>query len=236
MEDENQPVEENEPEYGYGPTHSPRTWRTCCLAPAIAVGVILLLTVGAGLFSPQTRLLRKQPGVQDKAMRERREAFIRFGRSYFAIARKADEFNEKGFRELDAVARGNGSIEDLHAAFRDAAEANGRAAAEFKMLIVPHTLQSRLKIRQSLNTMSMAYDARKRACEILVAWNGDTGDQATAEIYRRQVEEINRLTMEGLKYLGDAAGDNGLTRDDVQKFLPAGFMKSDAFRTSPILR
>lgn len=202
------------------PACSSRTWRACCLAPAIAVGVVLILTVMAGLFGPQPRQPQTRPpdvSVEDT----RRDVFIQFGKQYFAIAHRADTLNEAAFAQLEAFRRGDSSIGDARAAFRKAAEANARASAEFKRLSVPAALSSQSKLRQSLDTMSEAYDARRRACEIIAGWNGDLNDRTTLERYRQQVVEINRLTVEGLRRLGEASRDNGLTRDDSREFLPA---------------
>lgn len=207
----------------------------------LAFAVLLILAVSAGLFSPRPRFPEtREPAVQDKAAQERREAFIKFGQNYFAIAQKADRVNEQAFERLESMTRGSGSIQDVHAAFRKAAEANRAASAEFKALQVPMNLQSQSKLRQSLDTMSKAYDARGLACDILVEWNGDMNDRATAERYGRQVEEINRLTLEGLGYLREAADDNKLTKEDAQEFLPADVscdsyeMRDGAFRADAI--
>ena len=236
MEEENKPAERNapqdegEPEAPTESTYPPRTWRTCCLAPLIAVSAILLLTIAAGLFSPQPRrpgfIRNPQMQARDKEARQRREVFVQFGRTYFAIAARADKYNEAGFKALEKMARGNGSLSDVHSTFTRAGQANARAAEEFRSAKIPSNLRSRQKLRQSLDTMSRAYDARRHACETIAAWNGDTNDRATAQIYRSQAEEINRLTLEGLRYLGGAADDNGLTREDVDKFLPAARAKA----------
>jgi len=206
------------PEIERAPAYSTKTLRACCLAPAIAVAAIFIFAVAAGLFSPRPRLPSGQrPQAQDL---KRREAFVRFGREYFAIAARADEFNEKAFKELDALVRGNGSIGDVHTAFAEAGKANERASAEFKELAVPPELLSQSKVRQSLDVISEAYDLRRQACDTIIGWNGDIQDSATAEKYQQQAEEVNRLTMEGLRHLGNAAADNGITKDDARKFLP----------------
>jgi len=236
-EEQNAPQDEGEPGAPSESAYPPRTWRTCCLAPLIAISAILLLTIGAGLFSPQARRPRSPQGAEtrdrDKEARQRREAFVRFCRTYFTIAARADRYNEAGFRELEKMAKGNGSLGDIHLAFARAGEANAKAAEEFKSAEIPSNLRSKSKLRQSLDTMSNAYDARRRACKTIAAWNGDVNDRATGQIYRSQAEEVNRLTLEGLRHLGAAADDNGLTKEDVEKFLPAARAKTfgaDAIR------
>ena len=242
MEEQNRPDQGREPEdiYKLEPenvfTHSRRTWRACCLAPTIAAVVILLLAVGAGLLGPRPRLPQtaEQP-VRGEASEDRREAFMDFGKTYFAVAQRADKVSEQAFKELDALAQGGGSIEDVHAVFRNAADANEKASEEFKALPVPPTLLSQSKVRQSLDVMSEAYDARRRACEIIIAWDGDINDRSVAESYGRQAERINRLTLEGLRHLGAAAKDNGLTKEDAEKFLPAAsLLKAREFRVDAI--
>ena len=228
--DENRSEQERAPEIEQGPMHSTRTWRACCLGPAIAVAAVLVLTIAAGLFSPRPRLQKtRQAGTGGRVAQQRRGEFVEFGKAYFAVARDADRFNEAAFGELDALTQGGGSIEQVRAAFRKAADADARASAEFEALPVPPNLLSRSKLRLSLDTMSKAYDARRRACETLATWNGDVNDRRTAETYRVQSEEVNRLTLEGLRHLGAAAADNELTTDDAGKFLPASSTKAGDF-------
>ena len=238
-EEQNAPQDEGEPEAPDESAYPPRTWRTCCLAPLIAVSAILLLTVAASLFSPQPRrpsfTQNQQTQAQDKEAGRRREAFVQFGKVYFAIAAGADKYNEAGFRELDKMARGSASLNNVHSTFAKAGEANAKAAEEFKAVSIPANLRSRSRLRQSLDTMSNAYGTRRRACETIAGWNGDVNDQATAQIYRSHADEINRLTLEGLRYLGEAADNNGLTREDVEKFLPAaGSTKAVTFGADAI--
>ncbi len=226
--EENRPGEQERQEIEYRPTHSRRTWRACCLAPMLAVAALLILTVGAGLFGPGARLPQiGEQEVGDEAAQKRRETFVEFGRDYFAIVQKADRINEQAFSELQSLVQGSGSIEDMHAAFRKAADANSRASAELRALPVPQGLLSQSKLRQSVDMMSKAYAARKLACEVLAEWNGDVDDQVTAERYRRHVAEVNQLTTEGLRRLGEAAKDNGLTREDAEKFVPATAFRAD---------
>lgn len=207
--------------------HSPRKWRSCCLAPLIAVFAILFFTAVAGLFSGRGRYVQRSPQpARDPAMQARREAFTQFGKDYFAIARKADVYNEAAFGELDKMAKGSGSIKRVNAAFSKAGEANTKAAGEFEALQVPQSLLSREKIRQSRDSMSESYKARSRACDILANWNGDTNDKSVAGRYGNEVQEINRLTMDGLRYLGEAANDNGLSRDDLRRFLSSDIIRS----------
>lgn len=219
------PQEEDRSEYTpapkpEGPAYSGGPWRACCLTSALAAIAILILTIGAGLFSPESPL-RGPPGDGDEANRERREAFVRFGREFFAITAEADTASEDAFRRLDAYFHGVGSIEDVHAAFREAADANRAASDGFGELSVPPELVSGEKIRQSLDTMSESYDTRRQACGTILAWDGDINDRATAERYRRQAEEISRLTTQGLNQLGEASRDNGLPNQDVRRFLPS---------------
>lgn len=231
MEEESKPEEQKEPEPApepaetprpeYGPAYSRTTWRACCLAPAIAVAALLILTVAAGLFSPRPRLPGiQQPGATDKATLARREAFVRFGREYFTIAAKADNLSEAAFSQTDAFVRRNGSLDEVHAAFLKAGQANAEASKAFENLAVPQELLSQSKVMNSLDATSKSYELRSRACRTMVDWNGDVKDHATAEKYRQQADEINRLTIEGLHKLGEAARDNGLTDEDARKFLP----------------
>lgn len=217
--------------------YSRRTWLTCCIAPSLAIGAILVLTIVASLFSPRQRVdlpTRREPPSTAPETQQRRDEFVKFGKEYFAIAARADKYNEEGFAQLDKFMRGHSTIGNVHDAFAKAAKANSKAAKEFKALNIPDNLISKDKLRQSLDIMSDAYEARRRACEILVGWNGDMRDQTTAQRYSVQAEEINRLTLEGLQLLGAAADDNGLTRDDVEKFLPkaANLLDTTLLRTS----
>lgn len=216
--------------------YSRRTWLTCCVAPILALGALLVLTIAAGLFSPRQRVdlpTRREPPSTSPEAQRRRDDFVKFGKEYFAIAARADKYNEAGFRQLNRFVRGNNTIGNVHDAFAEAAKANGKAAKEFKTLKIPDNLNSKDKLRQSLDIMSDAYEARRRACEILVSWNGDMRDETTAQRYSAQAQEINRLTLEGLRLLGAAADDNGLTRDDVEKFLPkaANLLDTTLLRT-----
>lgn len=208
----------------YRSAYTRRTWRSCCLAPAIAVAVIFLLTVVAGLFGPEPRKgtsPAERPAADGKSSLERRQAFVRFGKQYFAIARKTDDLNEKAFVELERLGRGQGSPAKVKAAFRGAADANRLAAAQYKTLAVPAVLLAQEKCQDAMNTMSDAFEARRRACEIVVRWTDDTESQTLAGQYARHADEVNRLTAAGLAALGAAAEANGVTEDDVRRFLPA---------------
>ena len=193
----------------------PRTWKACCLVPALAIGGVLLIVAGASLFSSRPALRRPSPAVSDT-----RKDFVQFGKQFFAISQKADVVSENAFKVLQSEIRNKVSIEKVHSAFRRASDANRQASGEFKVLAIPPSLRSQSKLRQSVDTMSRSYYARKLACDILAAWDGNLDDQQTADNYRRQVEDINRLTQEGLSYLADAANDNGITQDDAKRFLP----------------
>ena len=193
-----------------------RKWTACCLAPMLAAGAILLIVAGASLYNSHPSL--RKPAAQTTA---NREEFVRFGRAFFAITTRADKASEQAFKTLQTMVNGNGSIEEVHSAFRTASTANRRASDEFKVLDIPPSLQSQSKLSQSTDTMSKSYYARKVACDILVDWNGDLNDQEIADKYRRQVQDINHLTQEGLSQLADAARDNGVTENDVRKFLPS---------------
>lgn len=216
---EEQPVHPSEPESA----HSTRQWRACCLAPTVALGLILIVVVAAGLFSPQ-------PGQEDRAVvqeevdPERREAFVAFGQTYFGIAKKADEVNERAFAEMEALAQGSGSIGRVHEVFLEAARANEVAVEDFKGIQIPGNLLSREKIRQSSDLMSQSYEQRRLACMTLAEWNGDFDDQQTAQEFGVRVEQVNRLTVEGLTQLADAARDNGLTDSDLDRMVPASLM------------
>lgn len=236
MDDQNTPerrdIPENQPDFGDRSEYSRTTWRACCMAPSIAIGVLLILTLGVGLLSTRgTRQPANRTNTRASASPEVRQAFIGFGKQYFAIADRADNQNEAAFKVLRSYAGGNNSIEEVHSAFRTATDGNRRASQEFKALRVPQQCTSREKMQRSLDTISRAYDARRRACETIVGWNGDANDQATADRYRKQAEEVNTLTREGLTYLGEAASENGLTADDVKKFLPSAMGE---FHTDPM--
>ena len=207
--------------------HSPRKWKSCCLAPIIAVFAILIFTAVAGVFSGQGRYVQHSPQLaNDPAMQARREVFTQFGKDYFAIARKADVYNEAAFGELDKMPKGNGSIKRVNDAFSKAGAANKKAAEEYNALRIPQGLLSREYIRKSIDSMSASYEARSRACNILANWNGDTNDKSVAGRYGNEVQKINSLTMDGLRYLGEAANDNGLSRDDLRRFLPSDIIRS----------
>ena len=218
--EENRP-EAQRPENRYRPTHSPRTWRACCLVPTIAVALVLIVAFSASLLSPVTRFARSTRTAPDgETAVGNRQAFIRFGRGYFAVADKADRESERAFKMLESTVKGTGSLNQVHDAFRKAAEANAQASEEFRALEVPSSLESQSKIRKSLGLLSDAYDGRRRICEMMASWNGDVDDRELTARYRTAAEDVNRLTIEGLKYLGEAAGDNQLTREDVEKFVP----------------
>jgi hypothetical protein len=203
------------------PEHSPRTWRACCLVPMLAAALVLIIVIGASLHSPMGRKLGdKAAPSTDAATQARREAFIQFGKDYFAIAIKADEVNRVAFDTLQAMVQGGGSLDQVHGAFRKAADANARAATDLKALPIPTSLRSQDKLRQSIDSISRSFAMRHDVCLLLVQWNGDTKDQATAMQYNAMGEKINKLTEDGLNYLGEAAKDNELTSDDVRKFVP----------------
>lgn len=187
----------------------------------LALLAVLLIAAAAGLFSPR-------PGSKPNIAAETREEFIQFGKDFFAIARKADQSSEQAFKALESMLQGGGSIEDVHSAFREASTANGQAANDFKGLEIPASLQSQSNLTKSVDAMSRAYYARKLACDILVDWNGDLNDQVIADKYTRQVQDINRLTQEGLALLANAARDNGITEDDASRFLPAAILSEES--------
>jgi hypothetical protein len=219
---------------GYGSSrYSRKTWLACCLAPLLAISAVLILTIAAGLFSPkpQTDFPTRSKTPESIEDQKRREAFVNFGKEYFAIAARADKHNEAGFKELEKLSQGHGSIKDVHNAFAIAAKANAKAAKEFRSLKIPPNLRSKDKLRQSLDTMAKAYEARMQACQIITKWNGNVNDRVTAKKYQAKATEINNLTFESLRLLGIAANDNGLTQDDVEKFLPKaeGFIDAIPF-------
>lgn len=220
MPDEERPGAESPLDERFRPEHSTRTWRACCVAPIMATVILLVLAVTASLYDRRTPGPSPSPSPSE-ANNARREDFIRFGKQYFAIAERADKVNERAFAEIERMAQGESSIEAVHEAFSAAAQANGQAAREYKELEIPDSLTSRSKISQSLDIISQAYDHRRRACEIVVGWNGDPQDSETAERYRVEAETVNRLTREALQHLGEAATANGVTREDVQRFVPS---------------
>ncbi|MHB1000618.1 MAG: hypothetical protein ACYC27_15365 [Armatimonadota bacterium] len=205
-------------------TYSSRKWRACCLAPTLALGVLLILTLGASLFSPRTRLPNFNPAPNGNANDPaKRQAFIQFGKDYFAVAKKADEPSEAAFKEMDAFVKGNSSIDNVHASFIEAAAANARASDEFRTISIPNNLSSQDKLRKSLDSISNSYDIRREACEILAVWNGDVRDSATSRKYTELSKQINDSTRESLRNMMEAARDNGLTMDDIKEFAPASF-------------
>ena len=208
--------------------HSPRSWRACCLAPTVVLGVLLLFLVIAGVL---TRADRPGNSVNVEATDAQREAFIEFGREYFAIAQQADRQNEAAFAELENFSRGDGDLERVHSVFEVAGMANSKAAEQFRALSIPSNLASREKIRSSLDVMAESYEARSRACAILADWNGDMEDRELTGKYRTEVESINKLTVEGLRQLGEAASDNGVGRDDIRRIVPGGAMRTNMFDT-----
>jgi len=232
-------MQDNSPEGGdldqrFRPEHPPRTWRACCLAPTIAAALVLVIALGTGFLGPKARFAAgRREAAGGASVEQRRQAFIGFGRSCFAIADRADQVSEEAFKALEDMARGNGKLDRVHRAFRSAAQANARASKEFRSLGVPSDLLSQVKIRQSLDKLSEAYDGRRRICEMLVTWNGDVNDRETIARYESQADTVNQLTSDGLRYLGEAAGENQLTREDVEKFVPPGSATAGMLNRNP---
>lgn len=233
---EGEPMYEGGPVNPYESAHNPRTWRACCLAPIIAIIALLVLSIGAGLYSPQPRFPQNnEPAADDPESLARRESFVGLGQSFFGIADRADKYNETAFQELDAFIRDNSTIDRVNASFAEAGIANTKAAEEYKALQIPENLLDQDGLRKSLDSMSESYNARRRACDILSTWNGDLEDEETANRYQKEVRDINRLTMDGLRQLGEAATTNGLTQEDVERFLPANTLRLDLFAGDAIL-
>jgi hypothetical protein len=216
------------------PEHSPKIWRACCLVPTLAAALVLIIAIGASLHSPMSRGLGNKPAQPaDASTQARREAFIGFGKKYFAIAMKADEVNRVAFDTLQAMVQGGGTLDQVHSAFRRAAGANARAAAELNALGIPASLKSQDKLKRSIDSISQSFAVRHDVCVLLVQWNGDTKDQATASRYNSMGEKINKLTEDGLNYLGEAAKDNQLTSDDVRRFVPEQVRQSMQLNALP---
>ncbi len=194
-------------------------WRACIIAPIAAVLAILILTVVASVFGPQPEVNDSSPQTS-RAVLERRRAFVEFGQKFFEIARKADQVNEKAFAELEKLSGGEGDLSRIQRAFSDASVANKNASSEYKAIVIPGVLVSKDLIRKAANTMSDAYVARSRACDIVVLWTSSPSNKDIARDYNNQVARINELTMESLRMLAAAAEDNGLTTADLRQFLP----------------
>lgn len=217
--EENKPGEQDQ-NTAPQPEHSPRSWRSCCLAPALALGMILLIGAAAYLFSPAHRGVTGGPS-SDPVVQARRDAFVEFGKQYFAMADRADNANQAAFNALQAMTQPTGSIDAVHTAFQTASDANAQAASGFRTLNIPSNLVSQDKLQHSLDVVAQSYDKRREACDLMVVWNGDVNDKATSDKYNALAGDINRLTQDGMNSLGEAARDNQLTEDDVKKFLPA---------------
>jgi hypothetical protein len=236
MMDENRPEGQNLDER-FRPEHSPRTWRACCLAPTVAAALVLILAFGAGLLGPRTRFAAGRKDEEQRPdVEQRRQAFIELGQSCFEIADRADQTSEKAFGALERMVRKEGSLDQVHQAFKDASAANGRASTQFRSLPISPVLVSESKIRKSLDTLSQAYDGRRRICDMLVAWDGNVENRTVIARYQTEAEDVNRLTTEGLKYLGEAAGDNELTREDIEKFAPPAPETAGLFGAFPWTR
>jgi hypothetical protein len=212
---------ERAPERQDHSAYSPRAWRSCCLAPTLALAAVLLISVTARLWdlgggAPSA------PGARQRSDTglEKRGVFVEFGREYFAIADRADKISESAFQELNSFVGGNGSVDGVRAAFRKASVANARASWEFKQLAIPSALASRDKLRRSLDLISRSYTARQRACDVIAGWNGDVNDRAASSKYEEYVQEVDMLTSEALSHFKVASQDNGLTEDDYRKFMP----------------
>lgn len=213
--------------------YSKRVWVGCCLAPTLALALVLIIAIGASLYGPVTRRPATQRPTTNTTSAARKTAFIQFGKQFFATASEADEASEAAFRALQAKIRSNGTLEAVRATFARAAEANGQAAAQYRAMKVPPSLRSQDKLGLALDRIAKSYDTRRRVCLLMVSWNGDVNDEQTVSQYRSQAEEVNRLTREGLTYLSQAAQDNQLTDDDVRKFLPAMAAQSMMLDRSP---
>ncbi|MDI6828820.1 MAG: hypothetical protein QME62_10080 [Armatimonadota bacterium] len=194
-------------------------WRACIIVPIAAVLAILILTVVASVFGPPPNVNDRSPQTSH-AVLERRQAFIEFGQKFFEIALKADQVNENAFAELGKLSRGEGDLSRIQRAFLDASVANKNASSEYKAIVIPNVLVSKNLIRKAANTMSDAYAARSRTCDIVVLWTSSPSNKDIARDYSYQVARINELTMESLRMLAAAAEDNGLTTADLRQFLP----------------
>lgn len=230
--DENTPDPQNQ-DQRYQPEHSPRVWRACCLVPTLVAGLVLIIVVGAGLWSPVRRMTGTTTAPSDPATKAQRESFVSFGKSFFAPIVVAEKANKAAFDALDANVQRGGSLDDVHARFRTAADANGRAATQLRALSIPPNLQSRDKIRKSIDLVSESFDVRRDVCLLLVAWNGDMNDRNTVDKYNGMAKRVNSLTQDGLRQLAEAARDNHLTEDDARRFLPAKMSQSMQMSASP---
>ena len=212
------PPEGNQPIREGGPTHSPRMWRNCCLSPALALSLIL---VAVGLSRLNT-YIKNEPVRRQTSAEETKLAFMKFGDSFFTIARRADAKSTVAFGFLRAMTEGKGNIKDMQHAFHDAADASDKAAKEFNGLDVPKSLASRRTLLRSVAVMSQAYRARGQACRVLAKWNGDLDDKYTVQLYIQQADLVQKLTEASLRDFVSAAVDNGLTQDDLRRIVYKG--------------
>lgn len=218
MSDENRTPEEPQTRRPVGPTHSTRAWRACCLVPTLAVFAILVFAVLASLNSTIDRTARKKATT---ATPQTRQEFMQFGRQYIGIAKGADGPSRDAFRILMAMRAGDASTENMHTAFKKASDANGRASEAFGSLDVPDGLVSRDLLISSARSMSKSYAARKRACDVLAAWNGDPNDKNTIRKYEREAKAIQTNADEGLRNFIQGATDNGLSENDMKDLVQA---------------
>lgn len=194
--------------------YSPRTWRGCCLAPTIALGLILIIAAVAGL-NTRSSFLNNRPSKTP----DRKVVFQSFGKSYFYIASRADFETGRAFKELRAYADGKRSMAVVRQAFKRAADANARASTEFSQLTVPDTLASQEKIRHSVDTMAYAYRMRQAVCETVQSWNGKPSDGALLDKYALQTSQVKYLTEEGVGSFAEAAYANGLSSEDIRSLV-----------------
>lgn len=225
-------MDENSNDERFRSRYPTRTWRGCCIVPLVAVIGILLLTFAAGLFN------RPAPDAQQEdpsSGSPQREAFIAFGKQFFAIAQGADQTNEQGFRELERFSRQQGNADSVKSAFRKAAIANHEAAAKYERLRIPPELAARDKLRVAVEKVGQSFTEREQACEAVIRWADNPDDREIAQEYAQHAQNVNTLTQDGLREFAEAAQANGVTDEDAREFLPQNVQhKATQFRTAPI--
>ena len=225
-------MDENNNDERFRSRYSTRTWRGCCIVPILAVLGVLLLTFAAGLFNRPAPT--PQPGGTTPSTGQR-EAFVAFGKQFFAIAQAADQTNEQGFRELEKFSRQQGNAAGVKSAFRKAVLANHEAAQKYRNLRVPSGLAAQDKLRLAVAKIGQSFTAREQACEAIIRWADKPNDQDIAQEYAGHAQDVNTLTQDGLQAFAEAAKANGVTDKDVREFLPQNVQqKATQFRIAPV--
>ena len=225
-------MDDNNNDERFRSRYTTRRWTGCCIVPILAVLAVLLLTFGAGLFNRPA--LTPQPRDTAGPETSQRQAFIAFGKQFFAIAQAADKKNELGFREMEKFSQRQGDASGMKSAFRKAVLANHEAAEKYRSLRIPSGLAARDKLRVAVARIGQSFTAREQACETIIRWADKPNDQVIAQEYAGHAQDVNTLTREGLEAFADAAKANGLTDQDAREFLPDSVEhKATQFGTAP---